>query len=154
MTPTTSKTTVNNDGQNGWTEYRRLVLAELERLSNVLTAEQATSATLQLSLTQAINSAKQIILDKLHEDIKNADELYDKKLTSYELKLYRRIKEVETRYAKQLSDLKKDLEKAEKKLEMTDKEVTSLRSKALVLGALAGFVVALGSLVVSIFIKK
>ncbi len=145
-----NKTGPNGEGQNGWTEYHRLVLAELERLSNQVSATQAHGQNTQLAMTQSLNDAKSHILDKLRDTVRSMDDDYDKK-----------IKEVELRHEKQIVELKKtivkhekELEKTEKKLEKTDKDLTSLKAKAVMLGAIAGFVVATVGVIASIFIKK
>lgn len=147
---TASKNGPNGDGQNGWTEYRRLVLAELERLSNANAANQLLGTTTQLVMTQAINDAKQTILDKLRDTMRASEEEFDKKLKDLETRLHREHIDLKKSVTKQ----EKDLEKTDKKQEKTDKELTSLKAKAMMLGALAGFIVAVCGVLASIFIKK
>lgn len=147
---TANKNGPNGDGQNGWAEYRRLVLAELERLSNANAANQLLGTTTQLVMSQAINDAKQTILDKLRDTMRVADEEFETKLKALETRLHKENADIKKTITKQ----EKDLEKAEKKQEKTDKELTSLKAKAVMFGALAGFIVAVCGVLASIFIKK
>ncbi len=151
----------SGDGQSDWAEYRRLVIAELERLgiqveaahaqgvATQLVVSQTVLAT-QLAVTQAVNDAKQSILDKLRETVSGVKDDSDRKL-----------KEVETRHDKTVADLKKDIVKQEKELAATDKklekatlDLTTLKTKAMMLGAGAGFLMALVGLLATLFLKK
>lgn len=142
-----SKPGVNGDG---WTEYRRLVLAELERLSRDLDGIQSQVTATNLSTAQAINAVKDSILDKLATAIKTADCEYQKAIHELEARQNTRFEE----FKKNLKKQEKDIEKTDEKTDKTDKTVTGLKAQAVVLGALAGFLVALGSLIVSIIFKK
>jgi septal ring factor EnvC (AmiA/AmiB activator) len=158
---TANKTVPNGDGQNGWAEYRRLVLAELERLGTQVAVTQTQGQNTQMAMAQALNDAKAHILDKLRDTVRTMDDDFEKKIRDIEEEAAKKAKEVETRHEKQIGELKKtitkhenDLEKTEKKLEKIDKELTSFKAKVIMLGAVAGFVVAVIDIVVSISIKK
>ncbi len=135
-----NKPGVNGDG---WTEYRRLVLAELERLSKDLVYAQGQITTNHLTTSQAINSVKDTILDKLNTAIRES-----------EIGHHKAIEDLEERYDKKIDELKEDLKKQGKDLDKTDKGVTSLKAQAVLLGGLAGFLVAVGGVIVSIIFKK
>lgn len=155
----TNKPGPNGDGQNGWTEYRRLVLAELERLSAAVAASQVQGNNMQMATTQAINDAKHVILDRLHDTIKAVEDDYDKKFKIIGIDCENKVKDLEIRQNRKCEEFKrdlakhwKDLERTDKKLERTAKELTILKSKAALLGALAGFLVALAGVLASIFL--
>lgn len=150
-TPTTK--TANGD-QNGWVEYRRLVLAELERLSAAVAKTEANGSHLQMAMTQALSDAKQIILDKLRDSITKNDDETAKIVKDLVADFDRKTAVLEARFAHDLKEVKESLSRDEKKLDETHTELTALKAKAMMLGALSGFLVALISLVASIFIKK
>lgn len=159
MTAATGKS--NNDGHNGWAEYRRLVLSELERLSNQATTTQAQLNAMQLTMAQAIGDVKTVILDKLRETISTIDDGCDKNLKALEGEVEAHMKELESRCYKSIENLKKDfikqeksLERTDKKLEKTDKTVTGLKAQAILLGAMAGLVVAAIGVIVTYLVGK
>lgn len=158
---TASKTGPNGDGQNGWAEYRRLVLAELERLSSQVAATQATGVASQLALSQAITDAKNTIMEKLRDAIKATEDDYEKKIKVLENFVERKVKEIETRYNKKIEDIKKEVDKnekdfkeAEKKREKNEKDVAGLKSKMVILGGIATLLVAIAAVIATIYAGK
>jgi len=141
MPNTTNKPTGGD--ANGWTEYRRLVLAELERLSRELQQIQSQIASLQLVLSQSINDNKHTTSEKIREATNKLDDTYEK-----------RCKETGTETEKSLKELERKLEKADETIEKVAKDLHGLNSKAMALGAAAGFIMSLVGLMASIFFKK
>lgn len=161
MAATTAKPGSNGDGQNGWVEYRRLVLAELERLSSQVAMAQAQGVATQLAVSQAVNDTKQILLEKLRDTMSGIEDDYEKKIRTVETFAERRVKDLEVRHTQRIEDLKREIDKneknvkeAEKKLERNEKEVVGLKAKAIMLGALAGFFVAIGAVVATLYVGK
>lgn len=158
---TANKTGPNGDGQNGWAEYRRLVLAELERLSSQVAAAQAAGTANQLTLSQAITDAKTTVLEKLRDTIKGVEDDYEKKIKSIENAVERKFKDLEARYNKKIEDLKKEVDKNEKdfkeaetKREKNEKDVAGLKSKMMILGGVATLLVAIAAVVATIYAGK
>ncbi len=136
MAATAQKTTPNGDGPNGWAEYRRLVLSELERISNAVAKCDSQSNAFHLTLSKAISDARDNLLDKLHKSCLEQDTERD-----------RLLKEMETQYDQKFTAL-------EVKTDKHTVDLTSLKTKSAVLGALAGFLVALGGFLATVFMKK
>ena len=153
MSTPTGKPAINSD-QNGWVEYRRLVLAELERLSAAVAKGEANGSHVQMAMAQALSDAKQVILDKLRDSINKNDDETAKIVKDLIADFDRKTAVLEARFAHDLKEVKESLGRDEKKLDETHTELTALKAKAMMLGALSGFLVALIGLVASIFIKK
>lgn len=137
----------NGDGPNGWAEYRRLVLAEIERVSQAAAKAESQGTAIQLALTQAISDARTHLLDKIRETASKIDEDHEKKLEAVEKDIERQLKDIETRHQVEIKSIKDEMDKQ-------GKDVSALKAKAALLGAIAGFVVALVGVIASIFIKK
>jgi hypothetical protein len=147
-TPATNKgPNGNGDGPNGWAEYRRLVLAELERVSQDAAKAVQQGTAIQLALTQALSDTRSSMLDKIRETAIEQNKDFDRKLEAAEKESERKILALET---KNSSDIKAIREAQD----AHGKDLAALKAKSALLGAVAGFVVALASLVVGIFIKK
>lgn len=154
MPGTTPKPAPNGDSQNGWAEYRRLVLAELERLSAAVAKTEGNHSHLQMAMTQALSDAKQAILDKLRDAVAKTEDENDRKIKDLVTDFDRKTKDIEARFAADLKEIKDNHEKTDKKVDLTHTDLTSLKAKALTLGAIAGFLVSLVGLVLSLVLKK
>ena len=131
----------NNDSEdsNGWAEYRRLVLAEIERLDKDASTALAQIATTHLTVTQLVSEARSALHDKIVESVRQVDEEHGRKLE------------------RRLSSIKHDHQAEVKRLSDTldshVKEISALKAKATLFGAMAGFLVALVSALAGIFIR-
>lgn len=153
MPSTPAKPAANGD-QNGWVEYRRLVLAELERLSAAVAKAETSGGHIQIVMTQALSDAKQTIMDKLRDTLAKSDDETAKMVKDMVADFDRKTTALEVRFAHDLKEIKETQSKDEKKLDDTHTELTALKAKAMILGAMSGFIVAVIGLVMSIFIKK
>lgn len=124
------------EGPDGWVEYRRLILSELERISNSVAKCELQANNIHTHLIQAIADAKQSLMEKMREVYQKHEDERDKV-----------VLQLKTEFDKKVSELEQKTEKA-------FTEVTSLKAKATILGALAGFVVAVLGVIASIIWKK
>jgi DNA anti-recombination protein RmuC len=158
MATTPANKALNDTGPNGWAEYRRLVLSEIERISTALAKCEGQTNAFHLALSQAISDSRQNLLDKLHELAQHLETDYDKKIEETEKDTNRRIEEVKKDGDKKIDGLKEDHEKRlkdlDKKSDKQSTDIATLKAKAIMLGATAGFVVALVGLFASLFLKK
>lgn len=132
MPATAAKTANNSDGPNGWAEYRRLVLAELERLSAAVSKMEGHGSSLQLALSQTISETRQHLLEKIHES----------------------AVQVSAVHAKEVSNLVTEIDSLNDTIQKQQKDITGLKTKAAMIGAVAGFLMAAGSLIAGIIFKK
>jgi DNA anti-recombination protein RmuC len=158
MAATQNKSSLSGDGPNSWAEYRRLVLSELERVSAATTKCEIQVAANFLTLTQTINDVRQQLLEKIRETAERIDDEREKKTRELELDYNKKVRELETEYGKKIDEIRKDadkkLDETKKEIMLLGKDITTLKTKATVLGGIAGFLVALLGLVASIFLKK
>lgn len=135
-TPTSPKTPNHGeDGPNGWAEYRRLVISELERIGAEAAKAVQHSTSVQLALTQALADSRTNLLDKIRETASKVEDENDRKL-----ELNKKDFEEKFRLMRDESD-------------RHGREISALKAKAALIGGIAGFLVALAGLIVSIVIK-
>lgn len=126
----------DGDGPNGWAEYRRLVLAEIERVSHAAEKAATLVQNLQVTLTQAIADSKDDLLNRMSEVATRIDHASSLKIQASEKKTEDEIKALREEVTRQGNDL------------------SALQAKATLFGAIAGFIVAVGSVLANMFIKK
>lgn len=133
----------NRDNDN-WSEYRRLVLSELERLDSSLSKLAEAVIENERQHLEVVLTHRSDVVDKLQ---KLKDELNT------------RHNEVITVMQKQLSEqeindirsVKESLEILNKKLNEVQTEVSVLKAKAAFFGFLAGLAIAIITLVIRIW---
>ena len=115
---------LGNDAES-WIEYRRLVLSELERLSLVVERLEAQLVAAQLASSHAIAETHRNMLERIHHLIDELDE-----------KISKRTAEADDRVNK------------------LSQEVVTLKAQSALLGAAAGFIVAVVAVVVAFFVRN
>lgn len=136
MTPSSD----NDANRDNWSEYRRLVLNELERLDQALTRLAETmlihergTMSYREEIIDRINKAKDSALESIREMIKATKEELEEKEDQDILRLHDRINAVEGCTNRIHTELK------------------VLKGKAALLGFLAGLIVAVVSLLIKYF---
>jgi hypothetical protein len=128
---------------DNWSEYRRLVLAELERLDAALTkiaeailSQERDIMSCKEDLIDRMTKLKETSLDKIRELIEATKDELEKEEKENNQKLSNRVRSVEDRH------------------DVLSTEIKVLKGKAALLGFLAGLTVAVISLVISYFESK
>lgn len=122
--PTPTKPNLK-ENTNGWAEYRRLVLAEIERLNITTSKLETQQSTDKISWHQQISEAQRQMVDKLHATESRMDDEYEEKHD-----------EISEKVDKLINDM------------------TSIKATAAALGAVAGLVVTIIGILISVYLKK
>ncbi len=158
-----------SDGPNGWAEYRRLVLAELERLSSAINKVESQETASHQSTIQIIHDMRELFFEKIAQSSVSVHSVQDERRSELEDRVFRIMTELKEKYDNDIKELKEKYDNDIKELkekhhkDMLDtkaeqnqhgNEISALKAKAAVLGAIAGFLVAIISVVVNIYFKS
>jgi chromosome segregation ATPase len=113
----TTSTKLENNGSNGWAEYRRLVISELERLDEAIRRCDEDFKNLPLALTRSVAEVKEFTLNKLREERISIDSL--------------------------LHELEEKSNRMDRQLQQQNAELTGIKARAGLFGAVCGAVIAI-----------
>lgn len=136
--------------QNSWIEYRRLVLAELDRVSQEASKAIQQGNAIQLALAQALSDTKSSLLDKLRETAAKLEDNHDKRLESSEKEMEKKIAVVDAKIPPIIAEAKwlRD------NIDIFGKDLSALKAKAAMLGALAGLLVTIVGIGINMYMKR
>jgi hypothetical protein len=148
-----------------WAEYRRLVLAELERIGQEVARVDRNNATLQLTLHQAIADAKNNLTDKMRELLNRSEEEYDRKLAGVDARAHGALttvdarsqvdlKALDTRFTDTTKSIKDEAKNIRDEQTKQGKDISSLKTTAALVGGAAGLIVAIAALIAGIVFKR
>lgn len=136
-----------NTSSDSWAEYRRLVLAELERLDTTVSKLTQVSLDHEKDLIENNNAIKTDLLQKI-QGLK--DETVEK--------VRKMITEIRSELVKKQERENKELEgfiyEIEKRVQRVQTEIRVLKGKAALLGFIAGLVVAVVSIITQVIWKS
>lgn len=129
---------------DSWAEYRRLVLAELERLDNAVNKLTQVSLDHEKDLIEDSNSLKTDLLGKLQT-------LKDETVEKVRAMITEIRAEILNRQQREDAQLEGFIAEIEKKVNRVQMEIQILKGKAALLGFVAGLLVAVLSIVAQVF---
>jgi len=129
---------------DSWAEYRRLVLAELERLDNAVNKLTQVSLDHEKDLIEDSNSLRTDLLGKLQT-------LKDETVEKVRAMITEIRAEILNRQQREDAQLEGFIAEIEKKVNRVQMEIQILKGKAALLGFVAGLLVAVLSIVAQVF---
>lgn len=134
----------NPASADSWSEYRRLVLAELERLDNAVSKLTEVSLDHEKNLLETSNAVK--------NDVYGRVSLVKEELVDKVRKMIDQIRTDLTGYTtKEVNAVEATLNAIERKVNRISTDLKVLKGKAAILGFAAGLLVAVVSLIAQLF---
>lgn len=130
-----------------WAEYRRLILAELERLDMSISRLAETNLEHEKELIEVVSTCKTELIERLQKLKDILEDRYRELIEAVK-------KELETKEQNDISALKAQTKELENNYHKVSAEVKVIKAKAALFGFLSGLVIAIISLVVKIMWNK
>ncbi len=136
-----------NASADSWAEYRRLVLAELERLDGAVTRLAQASLDHEKEILESTNSVKTETTAKIQHGKDETIEKVRKMINDLRLELMRKTD-------KECDSIEQSMNGLEKRINRIQIEIQVLKGKAALLGFVAGLVVAILSIIAQLVWSK